>query len=312
MISYIKTTIYGFLMGTAEVIPGVSGSTIALIFNIYDSFVNLLYDVTQIAKGFAQFVLRKKSFKELKQQVFDLDYKFAIPLGIGTVLAVITMSSLILYVLETYPQYLYALLLGLVLSVVVVPIRQMQTKGLKEFIIFICTFVILFFILGQQGGNIADPSYLLLFLAGALAISGLVLPGVSGSFILLVLGVYYYIIDIVHSLVRFEVTTEEFVKFGIFILGVGTGFLIVVQLLKKALDNYRSELMAFILGLLLGSARVLWPFVETITVDGDIEIVRKSISEFPTTEVIIISILTIGTTILFGILNYMNSEIVEE
>jgi putative membrane protein len=308
----IKNFVSGFLMGVAEIIPGISGSTIALIFGVYTKFIDLLYFVSEFAKSILQFILRKSDFDNVKKAFFDINYQFAIPLTLGMILAIATMSSVILLVIEYFPQYLYAVLLGLILSVVVVPLKEIKSGGIKEIFVFVITFIILYFLLGIEGVGSIDsnnPNLILLFFGGVIGISAMVLPGISGSFMLLVLGLYYFIIKAIKDIIHLEFTVIQIIALSVFALGMIAGFLTVSQVLKKMLDKYKSILMSFILGLILASARVLWPFVESIKVAEDVEIVSKSIAEFTNIEIALIISIVLGISIVGGYINYKYTHI---
>lgn len=258
-----KLIFFGFLMGCAELVPGVSGSAIALMGGIYEGIVETLYRITQISKEVLKFIARKSSFSDVKEEILKTDFKFVIPLGIGVVVSFLTMTSVVLWMLENYPHYLFTVLLALLLSAVFVPYLEMEQRGWKEFFIAFGAFLICSLLLLQEDGSMkTDPSLIILLLGGFLGISGMILPGVSGGVILLVMGIYYYVIDSVHSFITLDFTTEQFVGMAIFGVGAVVGFFIISITMRKLLVKNRSIFMASIIGLVLSSAPTLWPFVE--------------------------------------------------
>ncbi|WKZ31039.1 MAG: DUF368 domain-containing protein [Candidatus Dojkabacteria bacterium] len=259
----IKYTLFGFLMGCAEIVPGVSGSAIALMGGIYEGIVEALFRTTQIAKTVLAFLMRKATFKDVRDQILKMDSKFVVPLGFGVLFALVTMTSAVLWMLDNYPYYLFAILLALLLAASVVPYMEMKRKGWRELLLFAVTFIVFSWIVFQdESSMITDPSYLLLLVAGFFGISGMILPGVSGGVILLVMGVYYYIIDTVHSLITLTVTPEQLIGLMFFGVGAAAGFFTISILMRKLLISARSLFMAFVMALVLSSAPTLWPFVD--------------------------------------------------
>ncbi len=261
MIKNIYTFLRGMVMGIAEVIPGVSGSTMALIMGIYDDFIGFLSQVSDLVKETLKFIGRKSSFSDIKREWNKMDLGFGIVLGIGMIVALGIFSHLITYFMDSYPIYLFAFFFGLVVASMPIPYKEMKKRNTEEIILFAITFALFFAILGMKPVAIAtNPSYLLLFFGGVFAISGMLLPGISGSFILLLLGLYGYIINIVSGLTTFTVTSTELINITVLGLGLIVGFLIVSKLLKILLRDYHSYLMAFLMALMGASLRVLWPF----------------------------------------------------
>lgn len=290
-------------MGIAEVIPGVSGSTIALILGIYDDFINLLHSVSDIVKTVILFIIRKKSFKDVISSIKAVDIKFGIFLGIGMVISIAGFSHIFTFLLDKYPMYVYAFFFGLVISSVLFPFERMKSKGLKELVIFIVSFLVFFIILGIKPVSLTqDPPLLYVFFGGAIAICAMVLPGISGSFILLLLGLYNYIIETVKHLTKFDIEFSQIIMLVTLTLGIGTGFIIFVRILKVALSKFPSELMAFLIALMFASLRVIWPFIDTDSAQkvesmkkvmpGDLELSQN---------IIIISIILITASITVAV-----------
>jgi len=260
MIENIYTFLRGMVMGIAEVIPGVSGSTMALIMGIYDDFIGFLAEISDFIRSIISFILRKKSFKELKKEFFDIDLKFGALLGIGMVVALGIFSHVVSFLMDAYPMYLFAFFFGLVVASMPIPYKEMKKRNIEELILFLLSFVSFFIILGINPVEVAtNPSPIILFFGGMFAISGMLLPGISESFILLLLGLYGYIINIVSQLTTFSVSANDLINLMILALGLTVGFLIVSKILKVLLKSHHSYLMAFLMALMGASLRVLWP-----------------------------------------------------
>lgn len=252
----------GIVMGIAEIIPGVSGSTLALLMGIYDDFINFLSGISDFLKEVIKFILFKSSVKDVKSYFFKIKFQFGIPLVFGMAFSLALFSNVITHLLEEYTAYVFAFLFGLVLASIAIPWKEMKSKTIKEFSVMGVTFVIFFIILGLKPIESASNNPLFLFVSGALAICAMVLPGISGSFILLMLGVYSYVVGLVKDLTRLSISAEGLLNLTLVALGIVVGFSIFVKILKKGLEKYPSIIMAFLIGIMIASLRVLWPFID--------------------------------------------------
>lgn len=257
------TTLQGAVMGLAEILPGVSGSTFALIMGIYDDFINLLHSISDVVKEILKFVGRRSSIANVKDKIKEIDFVFGGFLVFGMLISIAVLSNVIEHLLESYPREVSAFFFGLVLASVSIPFKEMKERKSKQVLIAAVVFLSTFIVLGLKPANFTDtpPAYLFL-LGGIVGVSGLILPGISGSFILLLLGLYEHVISIVKGITRLEIKSEEVVSLGLFLLGLAIGFIGFVRVLKVGLTRYPSELMAALIGLMLGSLRVLWPLFE--------------------------------------------------
>ncbi len=259
----ITTLLQGMLMGVAEIIPGVSGSTLALIMGIYERFIDLLHNASQFLQTLVKFVARRSSLKDLKGKFLSIDWQFGTILVVGMLIAIAISSSIIEYAIVEVPHYLLAVFAGLIVASIAVPWRQIKNLNLNTFLLAIVSTIVVFVILGLRPVEaIESPTYLALFLGGIVGITGMVLPGVSGSFILLLLGLYEFITGSIKELTQLQFNMEKILGLMIFVLGLIFGFVSSVKLLKVLLERWRDELMAIITGLMVGSLRVLWPFID--------------------------------------------------
>lgn len=291
----------GIILGIAEIIPGVSGSTLALLFGIYDDFIELLYQGTEFAKNLALLLLGKKSVSQVKKQFFSIRWwPFGIPLIFGMGSAILALSSIMSWLLVAYTSQLYTVLFALSLPTIAIVYNQMEKKSAGNFIIAAATgltlLVLFMTVLGAETA-VSDPHPFYLFLGGMIAISAMVLPGVSGSFMLLVLGLYTYVVGLISQFVHGQFGMNEVINILFLLGGIGAGFLITVRLLKIAFASYRDQLMAILLGLLVSSWYVLWPLVEVVSIEhGEPIIAKLSPAEFGwgTSLLTLLIILVIG------------------
>lgn len=307
----IVTLIQGFALGIAEIIPGVSGSTVALLLGIYDDFIDLLFQGTQLLKTVVLLCIGKASVADLKKVWFDIRWRFGIMLGIGMISAIFSLSSFILYLLLNTPHFLFAFLLGLTPPTMAIVYGQIVKPTLKHVLIAGVTAAVFLavFIFGEGGGAVTNPHPLHLFLGGMIAISAMVLPGVSGSFMLLILGLYNFAVGLIAS-VSTGLTSSEITSLLILIAGMAVGLLTTVRLLKWAFEKVRNELMSFIFGILAASWYVLWPFVEVIGIeDGEPVLAKVSITSFDLPTVALLVIIAGATAgFVYGIHRWADTQ----
>lgn len=267
------TVLQGFVMGIAEIIPGVSGSTFAVVMGIYDDFLNFLHGASDVAKVSLKVILRKSSFKDLRNTIQSWNLRFGVLLVIGMALAVGTLSFIIVELLNRFPQYMSAFFFGLVLASVFIPYKQIKAKNFSTLLAVLISFLLTFILLGINPVLIGEtPNTLYLFLCGIVGITGLILPGVSGSFILLMLGVYGYVVSGLKEILSFKISSEKLIQIVVFTLGILTGLIIFVRILKFLLEKYPNTLLAVLVGIMLGSLRAIYPFFEVVNGNNQYQI----------------------------------------
>lgn len=307
----VTTLVHGLFLGIAEIIPGVSGSTVALLLGIYDDFIDLLFQGTQLVKTIALFGIGKASYTEIVQAVQNIRWKFGITLGLGMISAIITLSSFILYLLLHFPHFLFAFLIGLTPPTIAIVYQQIKKPKISHLCISgITTMLFLgIFIFGEGGGAVTDPHPVHLFLGGMIAISAMVLPGVSGSFMLLVLGLYNFAVGLIASL-KSGLTSAELLSLITLLSGMVIGLFTTVRVLKWAFDSYRNELMSFLLGLLLSSWYVLWPFVAASSNESGKPVIEKvSMGSFSLGEIAALIILAGATAgLVYGLHSWADKQ----
>ena len=239
----------GLAMGAADVVPGVSGGTIAFITGIYD---RLLLALSSLSKdGW------KVLFKEgLKTFWVRQDMTFLVVLGLGVVTSVGLLSHVIKFLLYQYPEALWSFFFGLIISSGILMIKEVDRWRLTE-VGFLVLGVVCSAWLSLQVPAQVSPSLFKIFLAGAVAICAMVLPGISGSFILLLLGFYATVITAIQQL--------DVPVLSSFLLGCLIGLFAFVHLVNYFLTHYRAKTFMFLLGLMLGSLIKVWPWKETVT-----------------------------------------------
>lgn len=260
----------GLLMGAADVVPGVSGGTIALIVGIYETLID---QVRAGAKALGMLV--RGDLRGFWKQVRALDVTFLLPLAIGILLAVGGLASVLETQLEENPEEMAGLFFGLVAASVLIGWDLISARTSTHLAIVLLVAVAIFFGLGFQSGPITDPSPVVLIGAGALAICAMILPGISGSFILLMIGMYAAVIGAVDD--------RAFGELALVGIGAVVGLALFSTLLGWLLDHHGDTVMAAMVGLMLGSLRVLWPWPNGVGVisEDESEVVDGTGLELP-------------------------------
>jgi len=240
----------GVLIGIAEVIPGVSGGTLALITGIYSRLLN---NIDALFKS-----LRNISNpKIMARKLIALEWKFLLPVFIGMAIALITTASFMEGLLESNPIELRAVFAGLVAAGIYIPYK-MSVKvngdnwGLRDHLLALIGALAAFFLTGLPQSEVSNPGPILIFFSAAIAICALVLPGISGSFLLLTIGMYSATISAVND--------RDLQYLLIFALGALLGLASFVSLLKYLLNQRARPTLVLLAGLMLGSLRALWPW----------------------------------------------------
>lgn len=249
MKNHFFVSLKGFAMGVANVIPGVSGGTIALIAGIFERLINAI-------KSFNLKAIKLLIGFKLKEFAAHTDLKFLAALGIGIIVAIFSLAKLLEYLFENYSVYVWAYFFGLILASIYY-VGKTITK--------ISAPVIITFILGTAialGISFLKPAtqnenVFYIFICGILAISSMILPGISGSFVLILLGNYELIVIESITQLRFEILIP-------FAAGCGLGLLGFSYLLSWVFKHYRNETIAILTGFILGSLLIIWPWKSAI------------------------------------------------
>ncbi len=244
---YLLNVVRGFLMGAADVVPGVSGGTVALVLGIYERLVRSVHTAAsalgQIARG---------RFTEAGRRLRQVEWSLVLPLLAGIGLAVLSLASLIDHLLEDQPQNTAAAFFGLVGGSILVAWRLVRRWDRGRVATGIAVAVAAFFLLGLRGDPVSDPSLPMFLIAGSIAIVAMILPGISGSFILVMLGMYQHVLDAVNQ--------RDLLVVLMFLIGAVIGLSAFSTVLNAMLRDHHDTMMAALIGLMAGSLRVLWPW----------------------------------------------------
>jgi putative membrane protein len=244
----------GFLMGAADIVPGVSGGTIALVLGIYERLVASIRAGSSVLGALLRF-----DFDEARSWLRKIEWPLILPLGGGILLAVFSLAPILERLLRDYPEIMAALFVGLVAGSAVIAWKLLTVRDAFRIAILLGTGVAVFVLLGltestsaDGASQITDPATWAFFAAGAVAICAMILPGISGSFILVILGMYGPVLTAVND--------RDFLTLTVFLFGTIVGLALFSQILHRALRDHYNTVMAVLIGLMIGSLRVLWPW----------------------------------------------------
>ena len=238
----------GIVIGAANVIPGVSGGTMALIFGIYEQIIGLLGDLFK-----AGLLLLKLDFRGFSEKMSHIPWAFFLWLTGGILIAPLLGAKLIPNALETWPEESRSLFFGLILGTIPIPWIRIKDHRRRNVLFLLIAAAVSFLIVGIPPAELTDPGLIAVFFAAALAICAMILPGVSGAFILLILGMYVPVFEAIES--------RDLTVIAVFALGAGLGLGSFALLLKALLEKAHDTTMAVLVGLMMGSLRSLWPWL---------------------------------------------------
>ncbi|ASI91722.1 DUF368 domain-containing protein [Vibrio mediterranei] len=249
MKNYLTTFLKGMAMGAADVVPGVSGGTIAFITGIYDTLLESIRRINPSIFG----IWKRDGFKA----AFDhINGFFLIALFGGILTSILSLAKFISWALETHPVPVWSFFFGLIMVSVYHMIKQVEQKTLSRFVFLLLGAVFAYSITVLKPLQM-DPTSINIFFAGCIAICAMILPGISGSFILLLLGMYTPVLGAVKGL--------QIDVMALFAMGCLIGLLSFSHVLSWLLKRYRDFALVFLTGLMLGTLPKLWPWKETIS-----------------------------------------------
>jgi putative membrane protein len=251
-LNYIMVAVKGACMGAADVIPGVSGGTIAFITGIYDK---LLASINAIDSTAVKLFFTGK-FKEFWKHI---NGGFLLSLFCGILFSVMTLAGLMQYLLEFHPIQTWAFFFGLIVASSIFILRGIEGWNLKA-ALFLVLGVILGVTVCTLSPTTTPDALWFIFLSGAIAICAMILPGISGSFILLILGKYQYIMSTISGLTSGNAIGESMVVLGVFAVGAVCGILAFSRFLHWLLGKFHKETLIVLAGFIIGSLVKVWPW----------------------------------------------------
>ena len=250
MIRHLRVFFCGILMGIADAIPGISGGTIALLLGIYEELIGSI-------SNFNINLFRNLKKKGIKYCWNKINGNFLISLISGVLLSLVSFVKIFSILIERYPLFIWSFFLGLILATLFVINRNIKKWDIANFIlIFIFAFLtILLSIINPSISENINLFYILI--CGIIASSAMILPGISGSLILVILGVYTLIINALNNL--------EYNIILVFLIGCLIGIINFSKIIKWLFHNFRDYTFSIMLGLVIGSIYTVWPWRKSLT-----------------------------------------------
>ena len=245
----------GLCIGAADLVPGVSGSTVAVLFGVYE---RLLGAVQQLAGALSRAV--RGDLRGARERLGGIEWALVVPVAAGAAVAVLLLAGAIDWLLTFRAEATAGAFAGLVCAAVVVAIRQVCPWNRALGAVCAAAAVGSGWLFGLSATPIAEPTPAVYFGAGVLAVCAMILPGVSGSFVLLMIGVYAPFID--------ALSGREWTNLGVLAAGAAVGALVFSSLLARLLARHHTTVMVVLVGLMLGSLRVLWPWPDGVGILG--------------------------------------------
>jgi len=246
---YLILAIKGFCMGAANVVPGVSGGTMALILGIYEE---LIHAIRSLNLRF----LRLIAMLKIREAFSSVSWPFLLSVCLGVLVATLSLAEALSWLLFTYPVVVWSFFFGLILSSIFTVGRVVREWRIPTFVAIGVGAVGAYFLFGMIPVATPNAAWFLI-LSGFLAICAMILPGISGAYILVLLGKYHYTLEALNN--------RDFQSLFLLMVGAVAGLLSFVRVLDWLLKRYYDLTMAILIGLMLGSLRRIWPWKETLT-----------------------------------------------
>ncbi len=246
---YAVLSVKGFAMGASDVVPGVSGGTMAFIMGIYEELINSIRGMVNLRAYKLLFTFK------IKEAMDILPWKFLAALGVGILVAIFSLAQFLEWTLNTYPSLLWSFFFGLVLASIFTVIKRVTQWNVVTISATAIGAIVAWIIVGLVPAQMPHTP-LMLFISGFIAICAMIMPGISGSFILVLLGQYEYVLSAVNN--------RNFLTLGIVAAGAAIGIVTFAQFLGWLFKRYHDPTVAVLIGFMAGSLRKIWPWKETL------------------------------------------------
>lgn len=290
---YLSLAARGFAMGAADVVPGVSGGTMAFILGIYEELINSIKTMSSL-----ETIKMLLSFK-LKEAFTSLPWPFLLAVGLGILTAIFSLAQFLEWTLENYPALLWSFFFGLVAASIITVTKRVKQWNATAIASLVVGTIFAYILVGLVPVETPNAPWFL-FLSGAIAICAMILPGISGSFILVLLGKYEYILS--------AVNTRDFFTLFLVAAGAGIGLVTFAQVLGWLFKRYHDLTVALLIGFMVGSLRKIWPWKETIETYVDrhgeiLPLVQNNIlpASVDSTVIFALVLAIVGFILVFGL-----------
>lgn len=285
----LTTFAKGFLMGSADVVPGVSGGTVALVTGIYPALVGAISAGSQALEH-----LVRGSWSRFTASLRRVPWIFLLPLVVGALAAVVTLAGILETLIVEQPIRTAAAFFGLIAGTIVVAWQLIETPRSVHVTITGALGVATFVLFGLQSAATLEPALWAFFGAGAIAICAFILPGVSGSFLLLSIGMYQAVLGAVND--------RDFAAVLVFAAGATISLAVFSRVLERLLERHHDIVTAGLVGLMIGSVRILWPWPNGL---GDADGVGATVLGAPRGDIVVPLLLAAaGLTVVLAVTRF--------
>jgi putative membrane protein len=246
---YVLLFLKGMSMGAADIVPGVSGGSIALITGIYEELLDSIKSIDKTALSFLIRLEGKAFWKHINGS-------FLLTILVGILTSIFTLSKLITYLLDNHPIPIWSFFCGLIIISAILILRDIKRWSLFVVLAILVGTIMAYWITGLPPMS-SPEAFWFVFIAGAIAICAMILPGISGSFLLLILGQYERILK--------AVTEKDILTLGLFAFGCIVGLLSFSRLISWLLKNHHALTIGLLSGFMLGSLNKIWPWKQVIS-----------------------------------------------
>jgi putative membrane protein len=326
MKEYILRFIKGMIIGIANIIPGVSGGTMALMLNIYEPLIEGIHNISfkTLMSFFKLFTFKKENIKEFNNEMKKINFSLLLLIVLGAGFAIVLFSGTMTFLLKSYQVPTYGFFFGLILISIVIPFKLIKKIDIRVIVCFIVALVLIVGLtaletderkiekeeqsIALDKGELVEESdysftdYITLALSGAVSISTMVMPGVSGSFMMLLMGKYFMILEAISQM--------NIPVLVVFAIGAIFGLLLFTRLLNYLLKKHYNTTMGFLTGLVVGSLWAIWPFKEIHTLSNGETIMLSNIlpKTFGSTELLTIGMFLLGAIIVIIMIRLEKKE----
>jgi len=290
LLSYLVLAIKGFCMGSADVVPGVSGGTMAFILGIYEELIKAI-------RSFDLHFLKLLFTLKIRDAMNHASWQFLLALGFGIFMAIFSLARILSWLLQNRPILIWSFFFGLILASVYTVSRHLNKWNLSLMVWVLLGTIGAYFLVGMVPVSTPNAPWFL-FISGAVAICAMILPGISGSFILVLMGKYHYVLEAVNN--------RDFFTLMVVAAGAGLGIIGFSRFLNWILKKYHDMTVAILTGLMLGSLRKIWPWKETVEnilkKDGGIVAVSQANilpSQWNNEVMVAIGLMVVGFMVVF-------------
>lgn len=286
--AYVKLVLKGLAMGAADIVPGVSGGTMALILGVYEELIESLRNLGQ-----ANF-LRKLAKFRLGQAFATLNGSFLIALGSGILLALLLLSRSLEALLQSYPVLIWSFFFGLIAASVITVSRRITQWQAVTIATFLASSLGAYLLVGLVPAQTPQALWFLFF-SGALAITAMILPGISGAFILVLIGKYEFMLAAINN--------RDLLSIAVFALGALIGLISFAQVLGWLFKRYHNVTIALLSGFMLGSLRKIWPWKSSVGEQIEVNVLPllSFQGEFNTEIIYAILLAILGFALVLGL-----------